>query len=253
MKALILAGRQTDGPLSHINPNKGLINIGKKQMILYVIEAAKAIKEVDEIALVGNKEDLLPLARYVDAVVEEGGSLPQNVLLGAAHFDDDDEVLVLTSDIPMITPEAIQDFAAQSRGLGADFTYPIVRREVNDRKYPGVARTYVKIKDGSFTGGNIFLVKAGAIKTCMPKAQIFLSYRKKPWKMVRVLGISFALKFLLGTLTIAHLEKRVSELFGVKAKAVISEYPEIGTDVDKPSDLDLAISLLETDNSKPVE
>lgn len=249
MKALILAGQQGDGPLAHIHPNKALIKIHEKEMILYVIDAVKALGVADQIAVVGNKQDMASIAPQVDILVEEGGTLPENVLRGASIFDDDDEVLVLTSDIPMITPAALGDFVEQSRRLSADFTYPVVRREINDKKYPGVKRTYVKIKDGNFTGGNVFLVKAGAVKTYMPKAQVFLSYRKKPWKMVKVLGMGFALRFLLGTLTIAHLEKRVSELFGITARAVISEYPEIGTDVDKVSDLDLARSLLESKGS----
>ena len=244
MKALILAGKQSDSPLGHISENKATIKIHEKEMILYVIDALKALGMVDKIAVVGGKEDLASIACQVDTIVEEGNSLPENILRGVSIFDDDDEVLVLTSDIPMITPAAIGDFIEKTHSLSADFSYPVVRREVNDEKYPGVKRTYVKIRDGSFTGGNIFLVKAGAIRRCMPRAEVFISYRKKPWKMVKVLGIGFAIRFLLGTLTIAQLEKHVSEIFGITARAVISKYPEIGTDVDKVSDLELAMSML---------
>lgn len=244
MKALILAGKQSDGPLAHLHPNKAMIRVHQKEMIRYVIDAVKATGLVDQIAVVGAREDLAPILPYVDTVVEEGVDLADNVLRGTSIFGDEEEILVLTSDIPMITPEAIEDFVKQCSKVQADFYYPIVRREVNDKKYPGVKRTYVKIKDGSFTGGNIFLVKAKAVKTCIKRAKVFLSYRKAPWKMVRELGIGFALKFLLGTLTIAQLEERVSKLFGIRGKAVISEYPEIGTDVDKESDLQLVMSLL---------
>ena len=68
--------------------------------------------------------------------------------------------------------------------------------------------------------------------------------RKKPWMLARILGLKFILKFLMGTLTIDELQERVEELFGVKARAIISSYPEIATDVDKDSDFELAARAL---------
>jgi hypothetical protein len=38
-------------------------------------------------------------------------------------------------------------------------------------------------------------------------------------------------------------ERRVSELVGVRGRAVISDYPEIGVDMDKASDLELIQEL----------
>ena len=67
-----------------------------------------------------------------------------------------------------------------------------------------------------------------------------LTLRKKPWKLAQLLGFSFMLKFFMQRLSLAELEKRVSQLLGVKGVAIISPYPEIGTDVDKPSDFELA-------------
>ncbi|AYO29286.1 MAG: hypothetical protein PWR06_1276 [Thermoanaerobacteraceae bacterium] len=244
MNALILAGKQADGPLKEVSDSKATIKIEGKEMILYVIEALKALDFIQKIAVVGDKDRLSFLAKKVDMIVEQGNSLPQNILRGAEAFPEDEELLVLTCDIPMITPEAIRDFAVKARELEADFCYPIVRKEDNDAKYPGVHRTYVRIKDGTFTGGNIVMLKAGTVKKAIEKAEAFLAYRKKPWMLARILGISFVVKFALGILTIKELENRVSDLFGLKARAVISNYPEIGTDVDKESDLELVRKVL---------
>ncbi|AEE90299.1 Molybdopterin-guanine dinucleotide biosynthesis protein A-like protein [Tepidanaerobacter acetatoxydans Re1] len=244
MKALILAGSQEDCYLSKSCCNKALIKICGKEMIKYIIDAMKALEFIDTVAVVGPKEELLPIENHVDIIVDGGPSMIDNILKGVEIFPDEDLILISTSDIPMITPEAIRDFVEKSLESDAEFYYPIVRKEANEKKYPKVKRTYVKIKDGTFTGGNLVLVKVSTVKKCIKQAENFMIYRKKPWKLAQILGIGTVFRFLMGTLTIEQLEKRVSDLFGIKAQAVISDYPEIGTDVDKESDLELAERVL---------
>ncbi|HHV17272.1 MAG TPA: NTP transferase domain-containing protein [Thermoanaerobacterales bacterium] len=244
MKALILAGTQEDCPLSKVHANKALIKIHGREMINYIIDALRNLDIIDTVAVVGPTQELLPIKNQADVIVNGESSMTANILKGVEIFSDDDMILISTSDIPMITSEAIGDFVEKSLILDADFCYPIVPKEENENKYPGVKRTYVKIKDGTFTGGNMVLVKAGTVKRCVKKAEAFMSYRKKPWKLAGILGINFVIKLLMGTLTIKQLEDRVSDLFGIKARAVICPYPEIGTDVDKDSDLELAARVL---------
>jgi hypothetical protein len=45
-------------------------------------------------------------------------------------------------------------------------------------------------------------------------------------------------------LSLENAEKAVSKMVGVKGTAIVSPYPEIGIDVDKYSDLELARKLL---------
>ena len=73
-----------------------------------------------------------------------------------------------------------------------------------------------------------------------------VSLRKKPWKLARLLGLTFVFKFFMQQLSLSELERRVSQLLGVRGVAIISPYPEIGTDVDKPSDLELAERVIGT-------
>ena len=227
MKALILAGSQEDCPLKGEHSNKALIKIHDKVMILYIIDALRKLEFIDTIAVVGSKQELSPIKDQVDIIIEGGATLTDNIQKGSEVFPDEEMILILTSDIPMITPEAIEDFVGKSLKLNADFCYPIVPKSENEKRFPELKRTYVKIKDGVFTGGNIILVKSGKVKLCINQARAFMEFRKKPWKLANILGIGFLFKLLLGTLTIRELEKRVSDLFDIKARAVISLYPEI--------------------------
>lgn len=238
LKAFILAGSGKSDP-------KALIKINGREMILYVLDALKRLDYIEKIAVVGPGEKLSPLLKDSGVlVVEQGPELIDNVMKGLECFSDEDEVLILTSDIPMITPEALDDFVKRAKELNAEFAYPIIPKEDTEKKYPGVKRTYVKVKEGTFTGGNAVLVKVGSAKRCLGKAKEIFLYRKSPLKLAAILGVPIVLKLLLGLVTISEVEKRVYELFGIKARAVISRFPEIGSDVDKESDLELARKVL---------
>jgi hypothetical protein len=64
-----------------------------------------------------------------------------------------------------------------------------------------------------------------------PPAQIF--QQDGPAK----LGISFLFKYVTRQLVIEDLIQRFRVLFGVEARAIVTSYAEIGTDLDKVTDL----------------
>ena len=72
---------------------------------------------------------------------------------------------------------------------------------------------------------------------------MFIDYRKQPLKLFRLMPVSFIFKFLSRRLTISDLEKYLSQLMNVKARAVLCTDAEIGTDVDKINDLTVLRSL----------
>ncbi|KAA5805587.1 MULTISPECIES: nucleotidyltransferase family protein [Thermoanaerobacterium] len=235
MNALILAGSTGDEKL----PEKALIKIKGRYMISYVIDALRGSGKVEKIAVIGDKEKLKCIDG-IDILIEQGSSIIENVVKGIEPFKNDRRVLILTCDIPMLTKEAVIDFIEQSESYNADLCYPIVKREDNERKFPDAKRTYAKIKEGTFTGGNIFYLNPKIIDACIEAAKQFIAFRKKPWKLGQLLGFKILILFAFGRVTISQLERKVSELFNINAKAVISKYPEIGNDVDKDEDVEMA-------------
>lgn len=247
--AIILAGdtpKDTDLKLLNKVNCKSLIPIGGKPMVEYVVESLVAERRIGRVAVVGPVDELAFLRERSPKVqlAQHGESILQNVVAGIELLGNPDKVLVVTADIPMLTPQAVADFLNQAGERDADFYYSVVRREDNDRQYPGVKRTYVRLKNGTFTGGNIFMARSKYVSAKMDLVDSMIALRKEPLKMVRLLGWRFVIKFVLGALTIRELEAYISGLLGITGVAVISPYAEIGTDVDKPSDLELARSIL---------
>ena len=59
-----------------------------------------------------------------------------------------------------------------------------------------------------------------------------------------MLGVGFILKFLFHRLTLADVEKRGSLVVGFEVRAIVSDFAEVGMDVDKPADWKLAQKYL---------
>lgn len=226
--------------------SKALVTIRDKIMIEYVVGALKGCSSIGKIAVVGPAEKLRPhLGGRVDFLIEGKGGLLENALKGMDVFRDSERVLLLTCDIPFLTPEALEHFISECRKTNADLCYPIVTREANETKFPGAKRTYAHLKEGTFTGGNLFYINPAVVERSLGIARQMIEYRKKPWKMCRVLGWDFVIRLLMGNLTIPGVEERVSKLLNLKVAAINSPYPEIGNDVDKESDLEMVRQFME--------
>jgi len=83
------------------------------------------------------------------------------------------------------------------------------------------------------------LVNPAIVDHCMDVAEEMIDNRKNPLKLCRLLGWSFVIRFLCGVLKLQDVEQRVSQLLQVTGAVILSPYPELGIDVDKPSDLEM--------------
>jgi GTP:adenosylcobinamide-phosphate guanylyltransferase len=244
--ALILAGSPNDGQLKDCSPARyeALINIGGKAMVEYVVDALKESPDIRRIVVVGPPEELKKVLPGYTTVVPANLDLMGNLLEGLKYLPDAGQVLMATCDIPMITPQAIENFLFLCSSRKADIYYPVIPRSYVERSYPRTRRTYVSFREGQFTGGNLFLFNPAVVEGCLRQSQRVIDARKSPLRLGRMLGLNFLLKFLLHRITLKEAEARASGLLGVNGAVVISNYPEMGVDVDKPSDLELAIDKL---------
>lgn len=240
--ALVLAGGLNHGPLRRYSNARyeALIPIGKKSMVEYVVDALCESERVDRIVVVGPVRELG--GRFVNKkirVVEARESIVDNVMQGLAYLPGTSRVLVVTSDIPLLNSRAVDNFLAQCDEEDVDLFYPVVPREAVEKRYARSKRTYVNLKEGVFTGGNVFLLNPAVVLRCLPKGQELVNARKSPLKLCRLVGLMFLVKYLLRSVTLEEAQRKVSRLLGIRGKVVISTDPELGLDVDKPSDLDL--------------
>jgi len=245
LNAIVLAGGKEDLE-GNVHGYKSLLSLKGRPMIDYVIEALRNANDINEIAVVGPVDELSAyIADKVDYIICEGGSMLDNVINGLKPFVSDGHVIIMSSDIPFITSDAIEHFVEQSELSGADFCYPIIERSVNETKFYDFKRTYIKLKDGTFTGGNAVYIAPSIISDHMELIEELIEARKQPLKMIEIVGGALAIDLATGRATVEAIEKRIAQVFGIKAKAIISPYAEISQDVDKDDDIKATLRILE--------
>lgn len=238
--AIVLAGGENNKTLRQASAAayEALIEIEGKPMVWYVVSILAASPLVNRVFVAGPLAELAGCVLPGDPVLlPSGKTMMDTVVAGLRALGHQNKVLVVTADIPLLSGEALADFLGQCAGSEADVYYPIVSRDVVRRRFTAVKRTYVRLKEGVFTGGNVFLVKPAIVESCLDFADQVVTQRKKPLNLCRLLGWSFIIKFLLGRLSLTDITGRLSELLGITGQVVASPYAEIGMDVDKPSDL----------------
>ncbi|QFP77188.1 NTP transferase domain-containing protein [Deinococcus sp. AJ005] len=237
---------------AHGVPVKPLIPVNGEPMALYVLRALQGSGRVARIAYVG------PTTPEIEALIHlrvtDNGSLLGNLEAGvealeAGGIRKGERVLVVTADIPMLTAREVQD-VLDSASTDAALVYPVVRREVCEAAYPGVRRTYARLRGGSFTGGNLFILDPSLIGQFLPRLREVLAARKAPLKLAGLIGPGIFIKLLTGRLTVEALESKVSDILGVQARALITPHAAVGTDVDQDEDLALAEAYLGSEKER---
>lgn len=246
--AVVLAGGKKPGlNNSKIPVSEALITIGNKYMVEYVVEALRGSKYIDRIVIAGPVKDLERIfGKKTGCLLIQNGDSPVISFLNAMKsiIPYQGKILIVTADVPLVTPQAIDDFIETCSKEEGDLFYPIVSKESNEQKYPGVERTYITLKEGVFTGGNLFFLEADIVHKCAPVAEDLVRLRKKPLRLASYIGLTTLLRYILGMLSLRDVEKKVSEILGVKGSGIISSFPEVGIDVDKESDLILVKKTL---------
>lgn len=219
-------------------------------LLEYIVAALFQSGRISDILLVA-PEVALP---QLEPVLPPGVSLcsaAANMPLTAAKAleelkaPDQQKVLFVCDDIPLLTATAVEDFLLQCEAHpDKSAFYPLIPKEVCQASFPEGKRTYGKLNDGIFTGGNMMLLAAGMVRATLKQGEEIFAMRKSPLKLCHWLGFGFILKLMLHLLDTHKVQERVSQLMGHPCQVIISSYAEIGVDVDKPADWELVLKYI---------
>ncbi|MEW5785102.1 MAG: nucleotidyltransferase family protein [Bacillota bacterium] len=240
--AVIMAGGGKAEPLTELEgvSNKAFIKVNGRTLLGYILDALSRAPSVARIAVVGPTRELAELQQegYTFTAVEETGGMLDNAMAGLEAVCGERLCLVVTADIPLLHESVVETFLELCAPFDGDFYYPVLSRESCESVFPDTKRTYVRLREGDVTGGNLALLNPAWFIKNRHRLEMFIANRKKPLKLLRLLPLSFVAKFLLHRLSIADLETELSRMMGMTVRAVPCTLVEIGTDVDKLSDLE---------------
>jgi hypothetical protein len=124
---------------------------------------------------------------------------------------------------------------------GADFYYPILRKEQFVAAFPDSQIEYARLEDGYYTGGCVFLLSPRPLLANRPLIERVFSSRKSLIKLASLLGWRFVVKMLSRRLSVDDCVRRGSQIIGCDCRVVVDSPPEIALDLDNISDYNFAV------------
>ncbi len=221
--------------------NKAYLRIGRTTMLERVLRALRGATSVDRIRCVTQPdafaEEFGDDRSLCDDVVAPGRDLIDSLLAGCAGVPPSDMVLVVATDVPLVTPSALDAFANRVRTMPCDLGYGCVRREPHVAAYPEVRHTWVRLREGTFCGAGVSAIRAGAAARMASILRDFAAARKSPARLASLFSPFLVVRVALGLVGIGELERRADELTGLRCRGIPCDEPELAVNVDRLEDL----------------
>jgi GTP:adenosylcobinamide-phosphate guanylyltransferase len=249
---IILAGQRpgTD-PLAAAfgEKAKALVQIAGRAMLDRVLETALATPLAARVLVLGQEPARLrrgsaarfredPRVAWGEAGAGISDSLRAVVGTAAAPWP----ILVTTADHPLLTRAMIESFIAGSGD--EDVAVAMVERATILAVYPETRRTWLRFRDGAWSGANLFTLRGPAAIRALDLWSQVEQDRKRPLRLFRRFGPVFTFQALTRSIGLGTALERMGRRFGVRARLVPLDYAEAAIDVDKASDHALAERIL---------
>lgn len=250
LDVVVLASGLNQIPLyeGYVPGYKALIPYHGKASIQYVLDALSTVPHLGRICIEGPcallEQELASRpdrARFT--LVEGGSTFLDSLVVGLKHFAASAEVLFITADLPLVTPEAIEAFVAGAQASHAELCVSVVPRTCYTGPYQHFTKPFNRYRDISLCHGNLFRVSPKLLQDPALQARInaFYAGRKNALKTTLALGWQLAVVYMIGVellhvLTLAQLARFASRHLGFEIAPVIVAHPGISIDVDEPDD-----------------
>ena len=289
LDAIVLAGTDDNPRRMILGQNKAFLEIGDTPLVRRVTEALLAADQVGQVFVVGPLDRLKPvLAGLGDRVsaVAQAGKMVKNAWAAihaaeARHRehgrpeDPERPLLVTSCDLPLISPESVDDFVGRCARIDAEAGEGFamhcgVAEEASLSQYypdggqPGIERPYVNFSDCRVRLANIYVGrprkltnqtflqtgfehrKAAKLKNVLALAWDFLSQpagweaawltaRMQATLMAERAGSRWYPKLRAGN-SLQRTEKVCSQVLGGSLKVVITPYGGLSLDADNEED-----------------
>jgi len=246
LPVLVLAGSR-DGaqdPLArhgHV-AHKALLPVAGRPMIDHVLETLSSVPELGPLYVsIETPQALEPLAPTFTCLPTARGP-SGSVALALDELGT--PLLITTADHPLLETEWIRRFLEAAEATDCDLAVGVALRQTIERDVPHTKRTYIPLRDMSFSGCNLFLLRNARARAVITLWQSLERDRKHPLKMARTLGLMTLLRAAFRRLTSTQLTGRVHRITGAHVALIPINDGWAAVDVDKPLDLDLVETRL---------
>jgi hypothetical protein len=221
--------------------HKALAPVAGVAMLARVVQTLRATAWVDRIVICGLDAAVAgefcgaPSPGATPTELVRGDRTPSSsAALAIAALGLEPPVLITTADHPLLSPATLDAFCQRATTLNADATFGLVPAGLVQAAFPGIRRTTFRFRDGGFCGCNLYALLSRTGYDALTTWTRVEAERKRPWRIVGVLGYGTLLRFLLGRLALADLTGIVFARTGLRIRPVFLTDPAAGFDVDTP-------------------
>lgn len=245
--AVVLAGGPHDELAAKTPgaPNKAFVAIRGTALVERTLRGLRSSASIGRIIVVApEKVHGHPALALATECRPDGVRIRDSLRNGLEGLPPDADVLISTSDLPVLTAESIDDFVFRASEKDADLTYGCLEKQTHLAKYPQVPHTWARLRDGTYCGTGFITMKPRVFPSLDRVIEQLGHARKNPLHLAKLFGWDVLLRFATRRLSIADAERRASRILGAPVRAVVTPYAEIGVNVDRVSDIALAEDLL---------
>lgn len=247
MSAVVLAGeRKPDSELlSYTGARcKALIEVGRVPMLLHVVNTLGQAGRVDKILLSGPHRAHLNGQPHLNALIDTGKILwrePGRTPSTSAYqimqtLARDTPVLVTTADLPLLSIDIVDSFCAQSLAQDTDVTVGLTPYELVRQAFPEMKKTVLRFRKNHYCSCNLFAFTTQRGRRAANFWQQVENERKKPLRVISLLGWRAIIAYLLGSLSLESAVAILSQRLDLRISVVILPYAHAAVDVDSVSD-----------------
>lgn len=222
---------------------KALLQFGDRTMLERVIDALQDSESIENIVVVGLGSDMGMTFKRPVHHLPDHGSLVANNMAGITWLreqnPDTGVILASSSDIPLMTPEMVDQLVELCQPLDDHYYYTYITKETMEKRFPGSNRTYVKLKGLEIAGGDLGLLHSSVIDANQELFEALANARKHAWKIAKVVGFKMLIKFLFRRMGPPELKVEAERILGGPVRIVELPFAELAMDADKPEQVDM--------------
>jgi GTP:adenosylcobinamide-phosphate guanylyltransferase len=255
MDAIIGAGGQIkpNDPLSGlltVGKPKALLPIAGKPMVQWTLDAVAGSEQIENVIIIGldEKHSLNCGAKNVH-YIQSGDTIFDNARSGCRLVLDLNpkatQALWISADLPLIEPPMLDWFINQVGMSIHDLYYQIIDRNVMESRFPKSRRTYTKLKGKTVCGGDVSAIDPNIAANVHPAFKKISAARKSVMKQASLVGFWPLLLLITQQMTTTTATKIIRNRLGLDGIFVDTPFAEMGMDVDKPEQYEIAEQILE--------
>lgn len=245
--AIVLAGdRDPNDPLTLETGAacKAFVEIEGEPMVLRVLNTLATSPNIEQRILSGPQQRWMQNQSCIKQLISSGQirwlQPEATPSISAYHamktVDNSQPVLITTADHPLLSTEIVNKFCTDSYARNLDVAVGVCEYELIKEAFPGIRKTVMKFKDGSYCGCNLFAFMTSQARYLADSWRQVESERKNPLRIIKLLGLLSVVQYATGTLTMKTALDRLSNKLGLRIGAVMLPFPEAAVDVDSVAD-----------------